>query len=118
MREWSEVMYKIVFFVPGTHLERVKEALFAKGAGRFRNYDRCAWQTEGQGQFRPLPESRPFLGSEGETERVAEFRVEMICPDGILREVLGELVRVHPYEEPAYEACRIFSLDDLPPAPV
>ena len=37
-------MYKLCFFVPKSHVESVKLALFALGAGKIGNYDCCAWQ--------------------------------------------------------------------------
>lgn len=94
-------MYKICFFVPETHVEKVKNALFDKGAGNFGKYDRCAWQVLGQGQFRGLECSTPFLGKQGEVEKVMEYKVEMVCQDEILREVVRTLLDVHPYEQPA-----------------
>ena len=103
-------MYKLCFFVPESHLEKVKQALFAKGAGKFAQYDCCAWQTLGQGQFRALNGSQPYIGTLNELEKVDEFKVEMICQDEFLEEVLKELVKVHPYEEPAYEAYPVVTL--------
>lgn len=47
-------MYKITFYVPESHLESVKTALFDQGAGKIGHYDCCAWQAEGIGQYRPL----------------------------------------------------------------
>lgn len=58
-------MYKLCYFVPESHLEVTKAALFDAGAGRVGDYDRCCWQVLGQGQFRPLPGSRPYLGEAG-----------------------------------------------------
>jgi hypothetical protein len=49
----SDQLLKIEFYVPETHLEQVKSAMFSAGAGRVGDYDCCAWQTLGQGQFRP-----------------------------------------------------------------
>lgn len=106
-------MYKIVFFVPDEHKEPVKDALFAAGAGRFREYDHCSWETAGTGQFRPSDHADPFIGSRGVTERVAEFRVEMICTDKLVRAAVDALVEAHPYEEPAYEVFPVFTRDDL-----
>ncbi|MCP5051964.1 MAG: NGG1p interacting factor NIF3 [bacterium] len=100
-------MYQLTFFVPDSHAEEVKEALFKKGAGQYENYRRCSWQVPGEGQFQPMEGSNPFIGSIGSLEKVKEFRVEMICKDAILREVLAELLRVHPYDEPAYYAVKI-----------
>ncbi|MDR1709586.1 MAG: NGG1p interacting factor NIF3 [Candidatus Accumulibacter sp.] len=100
-------MYQLGFYVPATHLEAVKQAVFAAGAGRYRAYDRCCWQVLGQGQFRPLEGARPFIGAPGEAETVAEFRVETICEDECVPAVRRALLAAHPYEEPAYHFIRI-----------
>ncbi len=94
---------KLCFYVPASHAEAVKEAVFAAGAGRLGNYDRCCWQTAGQGQFRPLPGSRPHLGGHGRVHVEAEVKVEMLCRDDCLEAVLEALKRAHPYETPAFE---------------
>lgn len=100
-------MYKLTVYIPESHLERVKDALFAAGAGRYQNYDRCCWQIRGQGQFRPLAGSNPYLGEETKEEHVSEFRVEMICADKLIHAVAAVLKEVHPYEEPAYDFIKI-----------
>jgi len=103
-------MYKMCYFVPESHLEQTKQALFAAGAGRIGDYDSCAWQCRGQGQFRPLEGSDPYLGSQGEVEIVDEFKVELVCEDNLIQAALKALRQAHPYEEPAYE---IFRIEDL-----
>jgi len=100
-------MYKLVVFIPESHVESVKKALFATGAGRIGDYDSCAWQTLGEGQFRPLEGSQPFLGQRGAVERVSEYRVEMVCPDERVDDALRALRRAHPYEEPAFDLWRL-----------
>lgn len=95
--------YKLTFFVPETHVEEVKMAVFAAGAGRLGDYDCCAWQTLGQGQFRPLAGSQPFIGRQGEIETVDEYRVEMLCSEEALAPALEALRASHPYEEPAFD---------------
>lgn len=97
-------MFKICFFVPESHVEAVKHAMFDAGAGRYENYDCCAWQTLGTGQFRPLEGSTPFLGDKGTIEIVAEYKVEMLCAEDCLDEVIAAMTHAHPYEVPAYEA--------------
>lgn len=103
-------MYKLVFFVPETHVETVKAAIFATGAGRIGDYDSCSWQTLGQGQFRPLEGSQPFLGQKGQVERVSEYRVELVCADQLIERALAALRDAHPYEEPAYDVWRLADL--------
>jgi hypothetical protein len=103
-------MYKIGFYVPASHLEAVKSAMFAAGAGRIGDYDACAWQVEGQGQFRPLAGSQPFIGRKDVIESVAEYRVEMVCADAQVRAAVVALRAAHPYEEPAYDVVRLEEL--------
>ena len=105
-------MYALIFYVPQTHAEQVKKALFAKGAGRYNNYDSCCWQVPGQGQFRPLKGSAPFLGKQGTIEHVTEYKVEMICDDAVVGDVLEELIKVHPYQEPAYAVWKVQTYGD------
>ncbi len=100
-------MYKLVFFVPEGHLESVKTAVFAAGAGRIGHYAQCCWQTAGQGQFRPLPGSQPFIGDENQLAQVAEFRVEMVCDDACIHAAVAALRMAHPYEEPAFDVWRL-----------
>ena len=96
-------MYKFCFFVPDTHLEIVKNAVFATGAGRHGDYDQCCWQTSGQGQFRPLAGSTPYLGQQHQLENVKEHKVELLCRDELITEAISALRSSHPYEEPAFE---------------
>lgn len=100
-------MYKLCYFVPESHLEKTKNALFEAGAGRIGDYDSCAWQCRGQGQFRPLAGSDPFLGNQGELEIVEEYKVELVCEDAVISDTLEALKQAHPYEEPAYEVYRM-----------
>jgi len=98
--------FKLTVYVPETHLESVKEALFAAGAGRYDGYDRCCWQVRGTGQFRPLDGSSPYIGVVGRTESVQEWRVEMICPEDRLPDIKAALMKAHPYQVPAYDFIR------------
>lgn len=96
-------MYKLCFYVPDSHLEAVKQAVFAAGAGRIGDYDSCCWQVAGDGQFRPLEGSQPYLGQQGSVEQVPEFRVEMVCDQQHIKAVVAALLEAHPYEEPAWD---------------
>lgn len=100
-------MYKLGFYVPASHLEVVKAALFAAGAGRVGDYEHCCWQVPGQGQFRPLAGSKPFIGQQDQLETVAEYRVEMVCAEPYIEAVMKSLRRSHPYQEPAYDVVRL-----------
>jgi hypothetical protein len=103
-------MYILHFYVPAGHADEVKEAVFAAGAGRIGAYDHCAWQSLGEGQFRPLSGSDPFLGELNQIERVTEFKVEMVCEDELIHQVIAALKAAHPYETPAYHVIKAESL--------
>ncbi len=103
-------MYKLAFFVPASHVEVVKAAVFAAGGGRIGDYDHCAWHTLGQGQFRPLDGSQPYLGQAGQVEVVEEWKVELVVADGLIVQVVDALKRSHPYETPAFEVWQLLDL--------
>lgn len=94
---------KLEIYVPETHVEAVKKAIFDAGAGQIGNYDCCCWQTSGVGQFRPLPGSKPFLGSANAVEKVDEIKLELICLSELIPAVIAALRQAHPYETPAFQ---------------
>ena len=100
-------MYLICVYVPTSHLETLKMALFEQGAGKLGNYDCCSWQTMGTGQFRALSGSSPFVGQKGKIHKEEEYKLEMICNDDIVTKVIETLIRVHPYETPAYHLIKL-----------
>lgn len=95
-------MYQLIFYVPSSHLEIVKEAIFEQGAGKFKGYDRCCWQTLGNGQFRAGKSCNPFLGEIGETHIEKEWKVECVVEDSCIKSVVEALIKFHPYEVPGY----------------
>jgi hypothetical protein len=100
-------MFKLVFFVPASHVESVKSAVFAAGAGRIGDFEHCAWQVLGEGQFRPLAGSKPFIGSQDVLKKVSEYRVELVCADACIADAVAALKAAHPYEEPAFDVTRL-----------
>ncbi len=104
-----EKIYKIEFYVPETHLAKVKSAIFAAGAGKIGNYDCCCWETEGIGQFRPCDGSNPFIGKKDGVEKVRECKVELVCDPKHIKKAVAALKKAHPYETPAYQYWEIKS---------
>jgi hypothetical protein len=94
---------KLVVFVPRESLDAIREALFAAGAGRIGDYERCSWYTEGTGTFLGGEGTAPTVGERGREERVSELRLETVYPVEREDEVVGALRAAHPYEEPAFD---------------
>lgn len=95
--------YKLVWFVPASHLQATRDAVFVAGAGRIGDYSRCSWATLGEGSFFGGEGTQPALGAAGREETVAEYRVETVVPPEKLTAVVAALRRAHPYEEPAFD---------------
>jgi hypothetical protein len=94
---------KLVVFVPREALDDVRDALFAAGAGRIGDYERCSWYTDGTGTFLGGDSTNPTIGERGREERVLELRLETVYPVEREAEVVRALRDVHPYEEPAFD---------------
>ncbi len=105
--------YKLVWFVPEEALDPTREAVFAAGAGRIGDYERCSWYTAGTGTFQGGEGTDPAIGEPGREERMPELRVETVVPAGQAAEVVAALLGAHPYEEVAYE---LYPLVDLEPS--
>jgi hypothetical protein len=94
---------KLVVFVPEDALDAVRAAVFAAGAGRIGEYERCSWYTAGTGTFLAGAGASPTVGEPGREERVAELRLETLFPEERHDDVVAALRRAHPYEEPAFD---------------
>lgn len=89
--------------VPASHADAVKEAVFGVGAGSVGDYDSCAYELSGRGQFRPGDDADPFLGERGEVEHVDEQRIEFVAEPHLRAKVHAALLSAHPYEEPSFD---------------
>ena len=99
----SGQLTKLVVYVPESHAEVVRSALFEAGAGHIGNYDQCSFGQKGEGTFRAGTNANPYCGKVGEMHREHEIRLEVILPIYAQHSVLDALKRVHPYEEPAFD---------------
>lgn len=106
-------LFKLSFYVPSKDREIVKTAIFQAGAGKIGNYDCCAWETKGTGQFRPLEGANPHLGKKQSLSFVEEYQVEVVVQSACLQAVIAALLQTHPYETPAYAVWPIYSSENL-----
>jgi dinuclear metal center protein, YbgI/SA1388 family len=102
-------LLKLVTFVPVSHIDAVRNALFSAGAGHIGDYDNCSYNSEGYGTFRAGDGTDPFCGQRGEIHKEPEIRLETIFPNHIKGNIIQALISEHPYEEPAFD---IFALEN------
>ena len=100
---------KLVVFVPPESLDAVRDAIFAAGAGRIGEYERCSWYAEGTGTFIGGEGTSPSVGERGVEEHVKELRLETVFPAARHAEVVAALREAHPYEEPAFDIYELVS---------
>ncbi len=106
-------MYKLCFYVPKPDAERVKQALFAEGAGEKGHYSQWCFESEGITQFMGDEEANPFIGEKNRLEKIVEVKIEMVVEKECVNVVLEALIESHPYEEPSYQIWPVFSLKEL-----
>ncbi|MBN3035252.1 MAG: Nif3-like dinuclear metal center hexameric protein [Bacteroidales bacterium] len=103
LRPREGMLRKLVTFCPSDHAERLREALFASGAGHIGRYDSCSFNTSGFGTFKGSMESHPYVGERGKLHIEEETRIETIYPAHLEPIILQTLMQTHPYEEVAYD---------------
>lgn len=103
--------YRFIFYVPVTHAEACKNAIFACGAGIYGDgrYTNVAFEIPGRSTFIPGPGSTPNIGQVGVVEHVDEVKIETTVKDlETLRKVQTALEKAHPYEVVVHEAFEVW----------
>jgi dinuclear metal center YbgI/SA1388 family protein len=95
--------FKVVVFVPKDHLEKLAREVFSAGGGIIGEYNNCSFRVNGEGTFLGSENSNPAIGQKQNFEKVEETRLEFLVDSWKLNKVISALIKVHPYEEPAYD---------------
>lgn len=102
---------KIRVFVPVSYADALRAAMGRVGAGKMGNYEYCTSSWPVTGRFFPVAGAQPAIGEIGTMEEVAEEVVETICHKDIVKIVISEIKKVHPYEEPAIDIIPRFDIE-------
>jgi dinuclear metal center YbgI/SA1388 family protein len=98
------VLSKLFTYAPSDAAAKVRDAMFAAGAGEIGKYRECSFNTTGQGSFRAAEDAHPAIGEAGgPREEIEEIKIEVLVERHAERAVLQALRMAHPYEEVAYE---------------
>jgi dinuclear metal center YbgI/SA1388 family protein len=106
----ESTLRKLSCFVPGSHLEAVRSAIFAAGAGQIGAYNECSYSVEGVGTFKAGEGSQPFVGQIGVRHEEKEARLEVVLPVHLSRAAVQAMIAAHPYEEVAYDLVPLANL--------
>jgi dinuclear metal center YbgI/SA1388 family protein len=105
----GNLLKKLVTFCPTDFASRVREALFAAGAGNIGNYSDCSFSVDGSGTFKAGKDTAPYVGVQGVLHEEEEVRIEVVFIAHQQRKIILSLLESHPYEEVAYD---IYALDN------
>jgi dinuclear metal center YbgI/SA1388 family protein len=102
-------LLKIAVYVPESHAEKVRNAMFEAGAGSIGSYSNCSFCTKGKGTFKADNNANPFVGEKGKLHTEDEIRIEMIASKNNLPKIQIAILKNHPYEE---VACDMYNLEN------
>lgn len=94
---------KIIVTIPIDNVNEVRTAICNAGAGIIGNYTNCSMSTKCIGTFKPTNKANPYIGEQNKLEFVEEEKLEVICDVTKVKEVIANLRKAHPYEEPAID---------------
>lgn len=100
-------LLKLVTYVPVSHADIVRNALFTAGCGNIGDYDLCSYNSNGFGTFRAGLDSHPYCGTIGNLHQEEETRIETVLPEYLKEVATQALLKTHPYEEPAFDFIKI-----------
>ncbi len=100
----SNILSKLYTYAPLHVADKVRDALFAAGAGQVGNYKESSFNARGVGTFKPGANTNPAIGqANGAREDVEEVKIEVLVEKHNEGNVLRALFENHIYEEVAYE---------------
>jgi dinuclear metal center YbgI/SA1388 family protein len=94
---------KLVTYTVPKNLEKLRNALFAAGAGNIGNYKNCSFNSQGMSTYQGNENSNPTIGKKGEFTETREIKIEVTFEKHLEAKILKALFSNHVYEEVAYE---------------
>ena len=104
-------LVKIVFTVPESHADILRQVVGEAGAGQIGNCSFCSISSKVTERFLPNQNAHPTIGNVGNLEAVEEERIEIQCERTHLFKVITKIKAHHPYEEVALD---IYPLENIP----
>jgi len=99
----KHLLKKLHVFCPNDHAEKLRKALFEKGAGKIGGYSECSFNVNGIGTFKAGSSTKPFVGKKEHIHNEEEVKIEVVFPSFLESDIITSMIRNHPYEEVAYD---------------
>ncbi len=108
----SNLLKKLVTYVPTEQKEEVLSALFEAGAGNIGNYSECSFSSKGEGAYWANEKANPYKGDSSKRHVEEEVKIEVIYTKEKEGAIIKALLSVHPYEEVAYDLISLTNVSD------
>lgn len=99
---------KVEVFIPEDFLNKLTKVFNKLDVGHIGNYSECLSYSEVRGRWKPLSGTNPYIGEIGKLEEEKELKVEVTCEKKITEELIKEIKKVHPYEEPVINVIPLY----------
>ena len=99
----SNNLNKLIVYVPNANKEELLGSLFKAGAGHIGDYSECSFETSGSGTFKAGLNTNPFVGQKEIRHTEKESKLEVLVSHHQLHSVVNTMLKMHPYEEVAYD---------------
>ena len=103
LRPKPHTLKQLTTYVPKSHIDKVRDALFNAGLGKIGNYKDCAFVSSGEGSFTALDEANPYVGETNKRHYEEELKIELVFPAFMQNKAISVLRNAHPYEEVAFQ---------------
>ncbi len=100
-------MYKLCFYVPESHLDVVKQAVFAAGGGRIGRTTVAAGSPLARASSGPWTVANPTWARSARSSTWRSGKWSCVVADELIHASVKALKAAHPYETPAYEVWRL-----------
>ena len=101
---------KVEVFIPKSYLNKLCEVFKKLDVGHIGNYSECLSYSEVVSKWKPLKGADPFIGELGKLEEEKELKVEATCEKNMVKTLIEEIKKVHPYEEPVINAIPLYEI--------
>lgn len=104
---------KIFVTIPLDSVKKVREAICNAGTGIIGEYSFCSSSTKSIGTFIPSESANPYIGKQNKLEFVEEEKLEVVCDVKKVKNVIKELRKAHPYEEPTIDIVSLIDEEEF-----
>ncbi len=105
--------FKVQTFIPKENVEPFKDKLNELGLAKEGDYEYCFFESSGKGQFKPIGNANPYLGTLDSIEYVNEIKLEFMINEHQRYITEQAILNHHPYETPVYDFIKMQKTTDF-----